>query len=324
MSLLKVSVVRGGPSGEYDVSLKTGQNILNNLNLEKYKVEDIFVSRDGVWHKHGLPISPTQALRETDVMINAMHGDYGEDGRLQRDAENAGVVYTGSKALGASLSLNKDLAKGIYKNNYLKTPRHLTFKSTDSSDLYVIALKIFREFPQPSIIKPVSGGSSKNIYYCSSYEDVYTAIDDLSRLGEPFMVEEYIFGKEASVATVEGFRNEDLYAMPPVEIVKKSPYFSYDQKYGGGERETIAPGRFTNDEREMLKELAKEAHESLGLRHYSQSDFIISPNGIYILETNALPGLTETSLLPEALVAIGSNLPEFLEHLINLAQNKNS
>lgn len=322
MSLLKISVVRGGPSGEYDVSLKTGANILNNLSADKYRVEDIFVSRDGVWHKHGLPISPTEALLQTDVLINAMHGEYGEDGHLQREAERAGVAYTGSGALGASMSLNKDLTKGIYKKNYLKTPEHLTFKTLNSDDLHKIALKIFREFPQPSIIKPVFGGSSKDIYYCSSYEDVYTAIDELSKKGQPFMVEEFIFGKEASVATVENFRNEDIYALSPVEVVKKSPYFSYDEKYGESERKTFSPGRFSTDENEMLKELAKEAHQALGLRHYSQSDFIISPKGIYILETNALPGLTSTSLLPEALVAIGSSLPEFLDHLILLARSK--
>jgi D-alanine-D-alanine ligase len=322
MSLLKISVVRGGPSGEYDVSLRTGQNILNNLNLDKYKVEDIFVSRDGVWYRHGLPISPTQALLQTDVLLNAMHGDYGEDGKLQREAERAGVAYTGSGAFGVSMSLNKDLAKGIYKKNYLKTPEHITFKSAGAGDLHKIALKIFREFPQPSIIKPVSGGSSKDIHYCSSLEDVYTAIDEISQKGQPFMVKEYIFGKEASVATLENFRNEDLYALPPIEVVKKSPYFSYEEKYEGLERNIAVPGSFSTDEKEMLKELAKEAHQSLGLRHYSQSDFIISPNGIYILETNALPGLTSTSLLPEALTSIGSSLPEFLDHLINLAQKK--
>lgn len=321
MHQLRIAVLRGGPSREYDISLKTGANILKTLSPEKFKIEDIFVSKDGQWHRHGMATSPNDALRGIDVLINAMHGDFGEDGRVQRIVKDSGVAYTGAEAFGASMSLNKDTAKKAYKNKNLKTPEHLVFKGTEE-DVKKIALQIFREFPQPSIIKPVYGGSSFDIYYCDTYEKVFNAINILSLKNEPFIVEEYIKGKEASAAVVEDFRGNDLYALPPVEIRNKSPYFSYEDKYTVGGTHKMSPGSFSPDEREMLRELAREAHDALHLRHYSQSDFIVTPRAIYILETNALPGLTETSILPHALDAAGSNLSEFLEHIINLAKEK--
>ena len=321
MDLLKIGVLRGGPSREYEVSLKTGQNIINNLSIDKYDVEDIYISPQGIWYRGGLPQAPLEALRGMDVIINGLHGDFGEDGRAQRILDGLGLPYTGPKAFGASNSINKDFAKDRYKKNYLKTPSHLTFRG-DEEDVKKIALDLFQNFPQPSIIKPVYGGSSKDVYFCDSYESIFHAIDTLSRQNEPFLIEEYIKGKEASVSVLEDFRDEDLYAFPPTEIGKSKPTFSYAEKYEDAPREVWTPGSFTFEEKEMLKELAREAHGALDLRHYSQSDFIVSPRGIYILETNALPGLTETSILPEALRSVGMNLPLFLDHIINLSLRK--
>src|SRR3989344_5770990 len=319
MAIIRVAVLRGGPSEEYEVSLQTGGNIINSLHPDKFIVDDIFVSRDGVWHLAGLPTSPEKALSRAGVVFNAMHGAYGEDGGVQRVLEHHNIPFTGSGSLGASLSFNKSLSKDIYKKNYLKTPEHLVIDARAPGELHDIALKIFREFPQPSIIKPISSGSSKDVYFCSSYEDVYTAIDKLSAKGEPFMVEEFIFGKEATCSVVEGFRGEDLHALLPIEIGRSGKIFSYEDKYGINEVTNYCPGRFTKEEASMIGELAKEAHQALGLRHYSRSDFIISPRGIYILETNSLPGLTEHSLLPQSLLASGASVGEFLEHIVGLA-----
>jgi D-alanine-D-alanine ligase len=322
MSRLKISLLRGGPSDEYEISLLSGQNALRNLTPDKYSIEEVFIDKGGVWHVSGVPIAPERALFGTSVAVNALHGAYGEDGQVQRLLDQLNVPYTGAKQLGAAQSFNKDTAKKHYKNNYLKTPHHQTLKVRDGEDLYKIALKIFREFPQPSVIKPIFGGSSKDIHFCSSFEDVYTAIDELSKKGEQFMVEEFIFGKEAAVGVVEDWRGNKISSLMPVEIEKEHPIFGYDNKYKGVNRNLYVPSRFSTEEKQMLDELAKEAHEALSLRHYSQSDFIISPRGIYILETNSLPGLTEQSLLVEALQAGGSNLGEFLDHIIVLATGR--
>jgi len=120
---------------------------------------------------------------------------------------------------------------------------------------------------------------------------------------------------------VDNFRNEEIYSLLPVEIRKSndSAFFDYQAKYGG-KSEEICPGNFTVAEKKIIQNMAKEAHQALGLRHYSRSDFIINPRrGIYILETNTLPGLTSESLLPKSLKAVGCSLPDFLDHLIILA-----
>jgi D-alanine-D-alanine ligase len=133
------------------------------------------------------------------------------------------------------------------------------------------------------------------------------------------MVEEFIRGKEATCGVVEKMRDHDLYPLMPVEIRPKGKkMFDYDAKYSG-ETEEICPGNFNNEEKLELHRLAQLAHRELGLRHYSRSDFIVSPRGVYYLETNTLPGLTTESLLPKELAASGLQYPNFLEHLINLA-----
>jgi D-alanine-D-alanine ligase len=137
------------------------------------------------------------------------------------------------------------------------------------------------------------------------------------------MLEEYIDGIEATVGVIDSFREMDYYALPPVEIrpVGKT-FFDHDSKYDTNTIE-IVPGNFTFEQKKVLEEMAKEAHKALGLRHYSRSDFRIHPKrGIFILETNTLPAMTEASLFPKALNAVGSSLSHFFHHLIDLALHK--
>jgi D-alanine-D-alanine ligase len=142
------------------------------------------------------------------------------------------------------------------------------------------------------------------------------------------IVEEFISGKEATCGVVEDFRGQKHYSLIPIEIRHGRDFFDYHSKYNdikNGGAEEICPGNFSETERDALKQMAIGAHKALHLRHYSRSDFIVHPRrGIYILETNSLPGLTETSLLPKSLQAVGSNIKEFLSHLIKKTLEKKS
>ena len=149
--------------------------------------------------------------------------------------------------------------------------------------------------------------------------DVHKAVSEILHEAEGVLVEELIRGREATAGVVEGLRGEVLYSLPSIEIVPPSDdFFSYDAKYSGATQE-ITPGRFSKKEKEELARLSRVMHEALGLRHYSRSDFIVSPRGIYYLETNTLPGMTTESLLPKSLAAVGVQFPDFLEHLVGLA-----
>ena len=155
MQRIKVAVLRGGPGVEHDVSLATGKNILENLS-DKYIPTDIIVAKDGLWYLDGVKISPARLFKNIDVVFNAMHGEYGEDGEVQQLMDHFGVKYTGSRALASALGMNKVLSKDIFRKANLKTPLHKIIKKDDN--LESIASALFKTFPMPAIIKPSNSG----------------------------------------------------------------------------------------------------------------------------------------------------------------------
>ena len=321
MHKVKVGVLRGGPSREYEVSLNTGNNVLRNLDEEKYISYDVFINRDGVWHVNGKEVLPENVINMVDVIFNALHGSYGEDGTVQRLLDKFAIPYTGSRTFSSAISMNKELTKHALKKRNIKMPRHMIMDF--SKDWEEKVFEIFRSFPQPTVIKPILGGSSVGITFGKSYGDLMDGIEYAFKYSPRIMIEEYINGREATCGVVDGYRGDEFYTMPPVEIVpsKESSFFDYEAKYGGKSQE-ICPGNFPLEIKEGLQSTARKVHEALGLNHYSRSDFIVSPRGIYFLEVNTLPGLTEESLLPKSLDAVGFKFPDFLDHLITLAVDR--
>lgn len=314
-----VAVLRGGPSREHDVSLKTGHAILSHLPAERFTARDIFIDREGLWHERGLPTTPDRVLSTSDVAFLGLHGEYGEDGEVQKLLERFGIPYTGSDSFGSYIAMHKVLAKEKAREHGVLTPRY--FFVEQGSDVRRMAQEINRTFMPPVVVKPVRWGSSVGVSMVHGFAPLFDTLTTLLRDGAGgVLVEERIRGVEATAGVVEGLRDEVLYALPPIEIVPPSSadFFSYDAKYGGETKE-ICPGRFQKQVTEELQRLARTMHIALGLRHYSRSDFIISPKGIYYLETNTLPGMTTESLLPKSLAAIGVKFSDFLTHLVDLA-----
>lgn len=315
---IKVGVLRGGPSPEYDVSLKTGANILANL-ADDYDPLDIFISRDGAWHERGFEKSPESILKRVDVVVNGLHGKYGEDGEVQRLLEDFKIPYTGSSTLASAISMNKVASKKIYRNHGLKTPVAFIIPFEDLSKKLIRTA--YESVPAPFVVKPSAAGSSIGVHLAHSLPELEEAVIAASHHSPAIMVEEFIGGKEATCGVIDSFRNTAHYPLLPIEIRHNRDFFDYHSKYSdfkNGGAEEICPGNFSPSENEILKQMTIDAHKALHLRHYSRSDFIVHPRrGIYILETNSLPGLTETSLLPKSLQAIGSNIKEFLSHLIH-------
>lgn len=313
-----VGVLRGGPSREHEVSLRSGAAILANLSEERHAARDIYIDRQGVWHDRGRPTAPERVLRQVDVVLNGLHGEYGENGEVQKVLERFGVPYTGSDSFGSYLAMHKVMAKTRAQEAGLLTPESRYIERAEDSETG--AGDVIRSFHQPVIVKPVNWGSSVGVSIVGGYAPVLAAVKQLFADGAPgALVEEYIRGREATAGVVEGLRGAVLYSLPPVEIVPPDgDFFNYTNKYDGTTREII-PGNFSRVASEELQRAAKVMHRSLGLRHYSRSDFIVTPKGIYYLETNTLPGLTTESLLPKSLAAVGVSFRDFLAHLVNLA-----
>lgn len=318
MQKTRVGVLRGGPSNEYDISLKTGGTVLRNLPVEKYDIRDIFISKNGEWHFRGMPIQPEKIIKQIDIVFNAMHGEYGEDGTVQQILDTFSIPYTGSTAFSSAIGMNKLLTKQSIENYDIKTPEYTIIE--ESEDIEKDIFNVFRTFPQPSVVKPVIGGSSIGITIAKSFDELRDGVYKALSYSPQVLIEEYIYGREATCGVVENFRGEELYTLMPVEIIlsEKSDFFDYNAKCGGYAKE-ICPSNFANIIKEEIQRLTITAHRALGLRHYSRSDFMVSPRGIYFLETNTLPGLIEESPLSKALKAGGTTLPEFLDHLIELA-----
>lgn len=317
---IRVGVLRGGPSPEYEVSLKTGGNILANLP-EEYEPVDVFISREGIWHDKGLEKTPEKILQKVDVVINGLHGKYGEDGEVQKLMDHFGVLYTGSGTIASTLAMNKIASKKIYKNNSLKTP---VFASIPFEDLTRSKIReVYENMLSPFVVKPSNAGSSVGVYIVYSLPELEEAVIAAAAYSPAVLIEEYINGKEATCGVIEGFRGHDHYALLPIEIKHGKNLFDYESKYSENGAEEICPGNFSAKESKEIEQMATQAHKALGLRHYSRSDFIIHPKrGIYILETNSLPGLTEKSLIPKALKAVGGNIKEFLSHLLSKTLRK--
>lgn len=327
-----VAVLRGGPSSEYDVSLKSGAAVLHAIGSESgtYRVHDVLIDKAGQWHRNGFATTPAQALHGVDAAVIAMHGTYGEDGTVQRLLDTLSVPYVGSGAQASATAMHKPRARfEVAALPMIKLAEHYVVHEEDGFEYEDIARDIFNRFGPPYIVKPATGGSSVGLMVARSLDELADVLAVAGHIGGyPILVEQFIKGKEVTSGVVEGFRDAEHYTLPPVEIVLPAgkELFDYEAKYSTDEsacaQEHCPALTLTREQKQQIEDAAKAVHQALGLRDYSRSDFILAPHGLYFLETNTLPGLTEQSLLPKSLTAVGSNLREFLEHTLERAMSR--
>jgi D-alanine-D-alanine ligase len=322
MSQINVAVLRGGPSSEYEVSLKTGQAVLKHMP-EKYKPRDVVITKDGTWHVGGFPVTPEHALRHTDVVFNALHGKYGEDGRVQQILESFKIPYTGSPAFASSMSMNKGFAKSVFQTHNIKTPHFKIISFEDVANIHELAMELHGTFPMPAILKPIASGSSIGIQFAQTLHELEDALNDVALYSNTVLIEEFLDGREIMVGIVSHLRGEELYALLPAEISFNGTVFDHAAKlkgdYGHTHWLTIK-----DSEKEQAAMMAKKAFLELGLQQYASFDFIATPRrGLYLLEANSLPGLGEHAVFPKSLDAVGSSMPHFLDHVLNLALDLN-
>lgn len=291
-----VGVLRGGPSNEYEVSLRSGAAVLEALNKDKYDARDIFIDRTGAWHSRGVAADPARALAGVDVAFNTIHGEYGEDGRLHQVLDPLGIPYTGPDKLSSIQMFNKARTKDAVLAFGVKVAHGLVVEP--AGDIEELAHRLFRSFPHPAVVKPVIGGSSVGVSVVRTYHDLAPALLRAAAVSPKVLIEEFIPGREATVGVIDEFRGEPTYALIP------------------------EPNTFSQSEKDQLTALAKQVHRELGLRHFSHSDFIVSKRGIYFIEVNALPKLHQDSVFVRALDGVGAKLSHVVEHVVELARRR--
>jgi D-alanine-D-alanine ligase len=303
---LRIALIAGGVSGEREVSLSGATGVSKALDPEKFIVSRYDPATD---------LAQLAAdARKLDFAFILLHGLYGEDGTMQGFLDLLGVPYQGSGVLGSAIAMDKNLAKELYQLNGLPVADWQIIGAGDEVNVEELVAR----FDLPVVIKPVREGSSLGLTLAQTREQLMAGIDKAQSHGSRIMIEKYISGTELTVAVLG---NNELQGLPVIEIVpgEEFSFFDYDAKYKAGASEEICPARISDELTVQVQEYGVAAHRALRLRGYSRTDIMLSGDGsLYLLETNTIPGMTPTSLLPQAAAEYGLAFPEFLEKLIEL------
>ncbi|MHB9075191.1 MAG: D-alanine--D-alanine ligase family protein [Desulfobaccales bacterium] len=310
MGKLRLALIAGGKSSEREVSLKSGTQVYQALNKDKYDIRRY----DPLTDLGRL----VQDAKELDAALIIMHGRGGEDGSMQGLLDLLEIPYQGSGVLASALAMNKELSKAIYQMAGLRVPAALAFTQEKAPSPQEIEAKL----GLPVVIKPVNEGSSIGISKAETLTALGTGLAAASALDNRVLVEEFIQGTEVTGGVLG---NAQLQALPLVEIIPASTYafFDYEAKYQPGASQEICPARLDAKLTHRAQECALTAHQALGCRGYSRTDMMVKDGEIYVLETNTIPGMTATSLFPQGAKAAGIDFPTLLDTLINLALEKN-
>lgn len=305
----KTAILCGGHSNEREVSLASAANVQQTLMDAGYPVLLIdTASRDFM-----------QTLKEEqpDVAFIALHGRGGEDGTLQAVLEFMNIPYTGSGVLGSALAMDKHRSKIMYEALGLCTAPWLTLKQKDCPTAKIGAERVFDALSLPVVVKPSEGGSSVGISIVKDKNALSEALKAAFETGGDVVIEQFIQGVEITVSVLGA---EELVALPTIEIVAKNDFYDYESKYAQGGSEHIIPARLSTTVLEEAARVACAAHEGIGCYGISRTDMIVDKeNTIWVIETNTIPGMTNTSLLPDAAAYVGMSNLELYERIIYYA-----
>ena len=306
MKKLTVALLSGGISSEREVSLNSGNQVFEALDKDKYDVRRYDPKSD-------LPRLVTEA-DDIDAALIILHGPFGEDGTVQGMLDLLNIPYQGSGVLGSAVAMNKVVSKQLYEKAGLPILPFIAIKAKDSFNTDDIAARL----GLPVVIKPVQCGSSVGMSIVREADELKAAIKKAFAYDNEVMIEAYIDGVEVT-GGVLGNDNPD--ALPLIEIIpdKSHDFFDYEAKYTPGVTKEICPARIDDQLTSKAQSYAVMAHEVLGCRGYSRTDMMLKDRELFVLETNTIPGMTATSLFPQAAAAAGLSFGKLMDRLIELS-----
>ena len=350
---MNIVVLAGGLSTERDVSLNTGTMVSKALRSkghnvimldvfmgyheEEEDITDIFnhteeASADVAQIPGEAPdIAQVKAMRKdqsacffgpnvikicqaADIVFMALHGENGENGKIQAAFDLFGIQYTGSRYLGSALAMDKGLTKKIFLMDQVPTPKGVSMlKENCTRNIHDLGMEF------PVVVKTCCGGSSVGVYIVNNQKEYEDAIDGAYSYEDEVVVEEYIRGREFSVAVVDGK------AYPIIEIAPKQGFYDYKNKYQAGSTVETCPAEISPELTEKMQHYAEAGAKALCIEGYARFDFMMKENGdMYCLEANTLPGMTPTSLIPQEAKVLGIDYPDLCEELIRISFKKYS
>ena len=343
--MIKIVVLAGGLSPERNVSLSSGAKVCQALRQRGHRVAlvDMYFGTQGrgVQQPEQLFDAPIpehfcsvsaqapdlaqvraervdgsasqfgpgvlELCRMADCVFLALHGTCGEDGRVQAAFDLLGIPYTGAGYLGNAIALDKDLTKRLVAGHpHVTTPAWETVDCTrEDAEAIIARTKL------PVVVKPLASGSSIGVYIARTEQELRQALEQSRELGGRTVLEQFIQGREFSMAVLEGK------ALPAIEIIPKQGFYDYENKYQAGAAEEVCPADIPQEWEQRMAQAAQAVFDTLGLSVYSRADFIITPDGTpYFLEINTLPGMTPTSLVPQEAAVVGIGYEELCERII--------
>jgi len=324
---IRVAVVMGGVSGEHDVSLNSGCGVLKNLDETRYAGVKVVISRTGEWSIDDAPARPlleacSRLVDEVDVVFLALHGPNGEDGTIQSLFHLLGLPYTGSDHYASSLAMNKPRAKDVYVAAGLLTAPHRLIRREDlAADPGAVAEETLRQLTGPVVAKTTKLGSSVGVGIAHDAPELEQLLGDFMPYDGEVLVEKFITGCELTAPVIDDpFANRTV-ALPLIEIRPRvSGWFDYRAKYELGGADEICPAPVSEELTVKCQDIGLLAHRILGCRGMSRTDMIVDAHGqAYVIETNTIPGFTQTSLLPQAAGEAGISYPQLVDLLIQEA-----
>ena len=326
----KIALLVGGTSPEREVSKMSGNGIYKALQSINYptvivdpayglnqppQTEMFFSSEDygNISNRNCVEAINSNLFDDVDVVFSALHGKWAEDGTMQSLLELRGLKYTGSKVLASALAMDKDLSKTIFKSAGINTAKWLVIDYKNRTD-EIITEKIVTDIGLPCVIKSNDQGSTVGLTIVEKQNGIEEALKLALKFSEKALVEEYIPGREITVAIL----GEE--ALPVLEIIPKDGFYDYERKYTPGMSNYIVPAKIPEDIFKTIQQHALTAFNSLKCESYGRVDFRLNENNeAFCLEVNTLPGMTSTSLVPKMAKAIGISFEELIETIINHA-----
>lgn len=312
-------VLSGGPSVEHAVSQSSGRLVSANLDPKKYRVTTCLITKSGQWkfsHRRrplDLPGGLAALAGHFDVAFLALHGAFGEDGTIQALLRSIGLPYTGSAVTASAIAWDKTAAQIFVARLGFPVPRWILVDDPNQT---------FNWNDFPCFVKPVEGGSSIGITKVEKKSRLHSTIRRTVKKYGPVIVQRYVPGRELTCAVVDDKRGRPQ-ALPPVEIFPISnDWFDYQSKYSSDGHRLECPPKMSRRLIRTIQRLAVQAHTAFRCRGLSRSDFIVTGETVWYLETNTIPGLTKLSLLPFAARAAGMTFPQLLDRIIGSAHRR--
>ncbi len=341
---MNIVVLAGGISTERDVSLISGQKIYQAIkgNGHHAVLLDVFLGYEGDishifeedinweaqvsgiketnpdiekvkamrpdWEKNFFGPNVIAICQKADVVFMALHGENGENGKIQACFDLMGITYTGTDYVSSALSMDKGLTKDIFRQYGVPTPQGFRLRKGEKEP---------EEVTFPCIVKACCGGSSVGVSIAGNEEEYEAAKAEAFKYDKEAVVEQYIKGREFSIGLLEGK------ALPIIEIAPKQGFYDYKNKYQAGSTVETCPADLTLEQTKQMQAYAEKGFAALRLKNYARLDFMMGENGdMYCLEANTLPGMTPTSLLPQEAAAIGISYEQLCEKLIAISLKK--